>query len=60
LRLETHGAFVGPGHPGIIKEGERFWMSMHFYDGTQGVMSMLAIRPLVWGEKGWPVVMENK
>jgi len=60
LLLGTEGVFIGPGHAGIVKAGEKYWMSMHFYDGTQRGVSMLAIRPLVWYEKGWPVVQENE
>lgn len=60
LLLETDRAFIGPGHPGIIKEGDTYWMSMHFYDGTASVAGgtggTLAIRPLRWAADGWPVV----
>jgi arabinan endo-1,5-alpha-L-arabinosidase len=59
LLLESDGPFIGPGHAGILKEGERYWMSMHYYDATQHGMSTLAIRPLIWGNDGWPVVKEN-
>lgn len=56
--LATDGAFVGPGHAGIIKEGDKYWMSMHFYDGAPGGITggELAIRPVTWDSDGWPVV----
>jgi arabinan endo-1,5-alpha-L-arabinosidase len=56
LLLGTDGPFIGPGHAGILKEGDRYWLSMHFYDGTQRGSSALAIRPLKWSPDGWPVV----
>jgi arabinan endo-1,5-alpha-L-arabinosidase len=56
LLLGTEGPFIGPGHAGILKQGDRTWISMHFYDGTQRGSSALAIRPLKWTADGWPVV----
>jgi arabinan endo-1,5-alpha-L-arabinosidase len=57
--LGTAGAFIGPGHAGILKDGDKFWFSCHFYDGTtpRGA-SFLDIRPLTWGADGWPVAGE--
>jgi arabinan endo-1,5-alpha-L-arabinosidase len=54
--VETEGPMIGPGQAGIFEEEGKFWFSCHFYDGTAGGMSKLAIRPLTWGEDGWPVV----
>jgi arabinan endo-1,5-alpha-L-arabinosidase len=54
LLLETDGPFIGPGHAGILKEGEDYWLSLHFYDGTRRGASTLAIRRLRWDEHGWP------
>jgi len=56
LIADTQGPFIGPGHPGILKEGDRFWMGMHFYDGTQRGASKYAIRAVTWTSDGWPVV----
>ena len=56
LLLETDGAFIGPGHAGILDDGKRFWFSAHFYDGTDRGVSKLAIRPLDWAADGWPVL----
>ncbi|MBI4604139.1 MAG: arabinan endo-1,5-alpha-L-arabinosidase [Planctomycetes bacterium] len=56
LVLETEGRFIGPGHAGILKEGERHWLSYHFYDGEDGGRSRLAIRALEWDQDGWPKV----
>lgn len=55
--LSTDGAFIGPGHAGIFKEGDKYWMSMHYYDGASGdSRGTLAIRPVTWDAQGWPVV----
>jgi arabinan endo-1,5-alpha-L-arabinosidase len=57
LLLDTDGPFIGPGHAGILKEGSRYWLGMHFYDGaTRRGDSKYAIRPLTWSDDGWPVV----
>jgi arabinan endo-1,5-alpha-L-arabinosidase len=58
LLLATDGPFVGPGHAGIIKEGDKEFLSMHFYDATERGQSNLAIRPLSWDADGWPKVGE--
>ena len=41
----------------IVQCKDRYWLSMHFYDGTtpRGT-SALAIRPLKWNSDGWPMV----
>jgi arabinan endo-1,5-alpha-L-arabinosidase len=54
LLLETDGRFIGPGHAGILKDGDRYLLSYHFYDGRQNGRARLAVRPLEWGADGWP------
>jgi arabinan endo-1,5-alpha-L-arabinosidase len=54
LLAGSEGAFIGPGHAGILEEKGKFWMSMHFYDATQWGRSALAIREVSWGDDGWP------
>jgi arabinan endo-1,5-alpha-L-arabinosidase len=54
--LGTEGRFIGPGHPGVFRDGDRYLLSYHFYDGDRGGRSRLAVRPLEWGEDGWPRV----
>jgi arabinan endo-1,5-alpha-L-arabinosidase len=56
LLLGTEGRFIGPGHAGIFREGERHWMSYHFYDGRHSGRARLAIRALEWDDQGWPRV----
>jgi arabinan endo-1,5-alpha-L-arabinosidase len=56
LILGTEGAFIGPGHAGIITEGSNDWFSCHFYDGTRRGLSALAILPLQWDAGGWPEI----
>jgi arabinan endo-1,5-alpha-L-arabinosidase len=54
--LGTEDVFIGPGHPGILKEGGKYWFSFHFYNQAQRGSSTYAIRPLRWEADGWPVV----
>lgn len=56
LFLDSTGAFIGPGHAGILAEGGTNWLSCHFYDGTHGGKSRLAILPLAWNTNGWPEI----
>lgn len=56
LVLGTEGRFIGPGHAGLLQDGERCLLSYHFYDGERGGRAHLAIRPLAWGDDGWPRV----
>jgi arabinan endo-1,5-alpha-L-arabinosidase len=58
--LVTDGPVVGPGQVGILYDGDSYWMTLHYYDGSQRGASMLAIRPLTWGADGWPIVGEVK
>ncbi|MCA9263197.1 MAG: arabinan endo-1,5-alpha-L-arabinosidase [Planctomycetales bacterium] len=56
LLLTTEGPFIGPGHANVFRDGERYWLSCHYYDGTERGRSRLAIRPLTWSEDGWPIL----
>lgn len=56
LFLDSTGAFIGPGHAGIISEGGANWLSCHFYDGTRHGSATLAILPVHWNTNGWPEV----
>jgi arabinan endo-1,5-alpha-L-arabinosidase len=56
LLLEREGAFVGPGHASILRQGERDVLVCHFYDASNRGQGTLAIRELMWGEDGWPKV----
>ena len=47
---------IGPGHEGLFKDGDRWLMVHHFYDGnTTNGTSRLQVRPVTIDEKGWPV-----
>ena len=54
----SDGAFIGPGHAGIITKDNQDYVSMHFYDGTHSGLGTLAIRPLTWNANGWPQLMK--
>jgi arabinan endo-1,5-alpha-L-arabinosidase len=54
--LGTDDVFLGPGHAGILAENGKYWFGFHFYNTSQRGASTYAIRPLRWGEDGWPMV----
>lgn len=56
LLLGSEGPFIGPGHANLLREGDRFLLSCHYYDGTEGGRSMLSIQELFWSPEGWPLV----
>jgi len=56
LFLKTQGAFIGPGHAGIVSDGSTDWFSCHFYDGTRNGAPTLGILPLRWDAEGWPQI----
>jgi len=55
--LAASGAFIGPGHAGIVSKDRADWFSCHFYDGTRGGLSTLAVLPLQWQTNGWPQII---
>ena len=46
----------GPGHCAVVHDGDKWWMSNHFYDADDNGASKLQIHPLTWDDAGWPVV----
>jgi hypothetical protein len=59
LLLESSGRFIGPGHAGILVEGETNWFTFHFYDGTNNGSSRLGLNRLTWSADGWPQVTND-
>lgn len=60
LFLGSGGRFIGPGHFGLIDEGDGVQkFSCHYEaDLDRGGASVMDIRPLLWRD-GWPVAGEN-
>jgi arabinan endo-1,5-alpha-L-arabinosidase len=56
--LGTRADFIGPGHVGLLREGEQEWVSVHFYDGAHSGQPMLGLRALAWTEDGWPRITD--
>jgi arabinan endo-1,5-alpha-L-arabinosidase len=60
LFLSSDGPRIGPGHAAILKDGQRYWFSYHYYDGNEHGISKLGILPLTWAADGWPAVRQNR
>jgi arabinan endo-1,5-alpha-L-arabinosidase len=55
--LASSGRFIGPGHIGIVDNGQTTgptWFSYHYYDADTEGRSRLAIGKIDWST-GWPV-----
>ena len=52
--LESTGRFVGPGHAGVYREGDRHWVTFHYYDGLDRGAPKLGMVRLDWSDDGWP------
>ena len=53
--LVSTGRFIGPGHIGILKDGNTIWFSYHYYDAATSGRSRLAVGKLGWTTDEWPV-----
>ncbi len=56
--LDTRDDFIGPGHVGLFRDGEKDWISVHFYNGARKGQAMLGLRRLEWTTDGWPRVAD--
>jgi arabinan endo-1,5-alpha-L-arabinosidase len=55
--LQSSGRFIGPGHIGIVDDGNATgptWFSYHYYDADTQGKSRLALGKIDWPD-GWPV-----
>jgi arabinan endo-1,5-alpha-L-arabinosidase len=58
--LENSERWRGPGHNGVLTSPDgKDWMVHHTYDMEHlDAHRILQVRPLMWGEEGWPEVGE--
>jgi hypothetical protein len=57
--LESSGRYIGPGHAGVMVEGETNWLTFHYYDGNANGASKLALGRLQWTSDDWPVITND-
>ncbi len=58
LFLDSQGKFHGPGHAGIVTKQGQDWFSYHYYNGDNGGVPALDVKPLTWDAHGWPKLKE--
>lgn len=51
---QTDGRRIGPGHVGVLRDGDREILSYHFYDADAGGRPRLGIATLGRDAMGWP------
>lgn len=54
LLLGSEGSVIGPGHCAVLRDGRRYLLAHHFYDGDSNGVPTLQVRPLSWDREGWP------
>ncbi|WP_036766721.1 arabinan endo-1,5-alpha-L-arabinosidase [Parvularcula oceani] len=50
------GRFAGPGHNAVLQRPSGDYILYHAYDTEAGGRPTLRIRPLSWGQDGWPSI----
>lgn len=56
LILEAYGKWRGPGHNGLLVEGDTTWLVYHAYDAQQNGIPKLRVEPVLWDAAGWPTL----
>jgi arabinan endo-1,5-alpha-L-arabinosidase len=56
ILLTSHGPYIGPGGQSVVKDGARYLLVHHYYDGNDSGISKVQINPLQWTSDGWPRV----
>ena len=56
LFLGSDGEEIGPGHIGVLSEGNRDRVTFHYYNSLANGVPTLGMKTLVWGADGWPRV----
>jgi arabinan endo-1,5-alpha-L-arabinosidase len=59
LFLGTSGEQIGPGHIGILSEGNRDRFTFHYYNSLANGTPTLGVHTLVWDGDGWPRVAKD-
>jgi arabinan endo-1,5-alpha-L-arabinosidase len=58
LVLGAYDHVIGPGHSGVVRDGDDWFLVHHFYNGDRGGLGTLSIRPMLWTSDGWPVAAD--
>ena len=55
--MQANGKYTGPGHVGILNEGNTTWFSYHYYDANAFGRARLGLGKIDWSS-GWPVAVK--
>ncbi|HEX8415442.1 MAG TPA: arabinan endo-1,5-alpha-L-arabinosidase [Sphingomicrobium sp.] len=54
-KLDPTNRWRGPGHIGMLHDGDRDYIAYHAYDAKNKGVPTLRIQPIGWTADGWPV-----
>ncbi len=54
--IASSGRYIGPGGGTAWKNGATYLYTFHYYDGQDGGISKLQIRPIGFTQDGWPTL----
>ncbi|RYX86702.1 hypothetical protein EON83_00555 [bacterium] len=57
--LGTEGEQIGPGHIGVLSEGNLDRFTYHYYNSLANGVPTLGMQTLVWEKDGWPRVAKD-
>ncbi len=59
LFLGSNGEEIGPGHIGILSEGNLDRVTFHYYNSLSNGTPTLGIQTLAWDQDGWPYIAKD-
>ncbi len=59
-RFEGHSGWQGVSHPGVFKDGNRYFMAHQGRPGVNKFFMVMHVRQIFWTEDGWPIVSPQR
>jgi arabinan endo-1,5-alpha-L-arabinosidase len=59
-KFEGHSGWQGVSHPGVFKDGNRYFMAHQGRPGVDKFFMIMHVRQIFWTEDGWPIVSPQR